>query len=162
RRGRPRSSRRVPNLPSCYSLSSYSYGSMVIRMATAMDPLREMARRHGPRRALTDRSAGFWISWFDLDGLAHAWAKRFEAVGLALANHAASARGCAQALGATEADRWLLCLSPHHVGGLAIFLRSVLCNQPVVTVARFDEAPVLEAIRADRPTLVSLVPTMLV
>jgi O-succinylbenzoic acid--CoA ligase len=222
-------------------------------MATAMDPLREMARRHGPRRALTDRSAGFWISWFDLDGLAHAWAKRFEALGLApgdrvaviepagatfasllhaclrsgatlvpispratapevegaladcrprllvrdgeveeltdpatgdpadacilytsgttgppkgvrltLANHAVSARGCAQALGATEADRWLLCLSPHHVGGLAIFLRSVLCNQPVVTVARFEEAPVLEAIRADRPTLVSLVPTMLV
>jgi o-succinylbenzoate---CoA ligase len=221
-------------------------------MLGGMDSLREIARKHGPRRAVSDRSAGFWISWFDLDGLAHAWAKRFEAAGLGpgervaviepagvrfasllhaclrcgaalvpisprgpaseadrvladcrprllvrdgevellpdpavgdpedvcvlytsgttgppkgvrltLANHAASARGCAQGLGATDADRWLLCLSPHHVGGLAVFLRSVLCNQPVITVARFEEDAVLEAIRTDRPTLVSLVPTML-
>src|SRR5438105_1208518 len=221
-------------------------------MVTVMDPLREVARRHGPRRALIDRSAGFWTSWFDLDGLAHDWAKRFEAavvepgarvavleapgvrfaallhgclrsgvaivpisprapqrevervladarprllvrdgeveqlpdpalgdpadvcvlytsgttgtpkgVRLTLANHVASARACARALGATDADRWLLCLSPHHVGGLAIFMRGVLCNQPVVTLAGFDAAAVLEAIRADRPTLVSLVPTML-
>jgi O-succinylbenzoic acid--CoA ligase len=217
-----------------------------------MDPLREVARRHGPRRALTDSSAGFWISWFDLDGLAHAWAERFQTSGLGpgervaviepagvrfasllhgclrsgaalvpisprapasevdrvladcrprllvrdgeverlpgpaagdpddacvlytsgttgppkgvrltLANHAVSARGCARGLGATEADRWLLCLSPHHVGGLAILLRSVLCNQPVVALARFEVDAVLEAIRAERPTLVSLVPTML-
>jgi o-succinylbenzoate---CoA ligase len=222
-------------------------------MVDPMDPLREVARRHGPRRALVDRSAGFWVSWFDLDALAHEWAKRFEAAGLrpgervaatepagvrlasllhaclrsgaalvpvsprapaaelervladcrprllvrdgeledlpepspgdpgdacvlytsgttgdpkgcrlTLANHAASARGCAQALGATEADRWLLCLAPHHVGGLAILLRSVLCNQPVVALAAFDEDAVLEAIRAERPTLASLVPTMVV
>src|SRR2546427_7624553 len=217
-----------------------------------MDPLREVARKHGPRRAVTDRSAGFWTSWFDLDGLAHAWAKRFEIAGLSpgqrvaviepagvrfasllhgclrfgaaivpvsprapasevdqvladcrprllvrdgelerlpdpapgdpgdacvlytsgttgppkgvrltLANHLASARGCAEGLGTTEADRWLLCLGPHHVGGLAILLRSVLCNQPVVTVPGFEVAAVLEAMRTDRPTLVSLVPTML-
>jgi O-succinylbenzoic acid--CoA ligase len=221
-------------------------------MGIPVDPLREIARRHGPRRAIIDRSASFWISWFDLDGLAHAWAKRFETAGLepgdrvaviepagvtfasllhaclrsgaalvpisprapasevervladsrprllvrdgeveplpdpasgdpgdacilytsgttgppkgvrlTLANHAASARGCAQALEATEADRWLLCLAPHHVGGLAIFLRSVLCNQPVVTVARFEEGLIIEAIRAERPTLLSVVPTML-
>jgi O-succinylbenzoic acid--CoA ligase len=82
-------------------------------------------------------------------------------VRLTLANHVASARGCAQGLGAAEADRWLLCLGPHHVGGLAIFLRSVLCNQPVVALAGFEAGAVLEAIRVDRPTLVSLVPTML-
>ena len=225
---------------------------MVSRMAGRMDPLREIARRHGPRRALSDRSAGFWISWFDLDGLADAWADRFVAHGvgpgervavvepagvrfasilhgclrsgaslvpisprapgseveqilrdcrprllvrdgevegqpdpaagdptdacllytsgttgppkgvrLSLGNHVASARACAQGLGATDADRWLLCLGPHHVGGLAILMRSVLCNQPVVTLARFEVAAVLDAIRADRPTLVSLVPTML-
>jgi O-succinylbenzoic acid--CoA ligase len=84
-----------------------------------------------------------------------------KGVRLTLANHTASARGCAEGLGATDADRWLLCLSPHHVGGLAIFLRSVLCNQPVIALARFEEAAVLEAIRTDRPTLISLVPTML-
>src|SRR5205085_166039 len=84
-----------------------------------------------------------------------------KGVRLTLANHTASARGCARSLGTTDADRWLLCLSPHHVGGLAIFMRSVLCNQPVITVARFAEDSVLEAIRAERPTLLSLVPTML-
>jgi O-succinylbenzoic acid--CoA ligase len=221
-------------------------------VAMVADPLRERARRHGTRRALVDRSAGFWISWFDLDGLAHAWARRFEAEGLrrgervaviepagirfssllhaclrsaaaivpisprapgtevervladcrprllvrdgelerlpgpasgppgdacvlytsgttgpakgvrlTLANHAASARGCQQALGATEHDRWLLVLSPHHVGGLAILVRGVLGNQTVITLARFEEGPVLEAIEAERPTLLSVVPTMM-
>src|ERR1700730_5468191 len=46
------------------------------------DPLRELARRQAARRALVDRSAGFWISWFDLDGLAHAWARRLEGLGV--------------------------------------------------------------------------------
>jgi O-succinylbenzoic acid--CoA ligase len=218
-----------------------------------MDPLRELARRHGRRRAMVDRSAGFWVSWFELDGLAHAWAKRFEAAGLrpgervavvepagirfasllhaclrvgaaivplsprapadeieraladcrprllvrdgeletlpgppavgppgdvcvlytsgttgepkgvrlTLANHVASVRACREALRAGFDDRWLLVLSPHHVGGLAILMRSVLCNQPVITLARFDEAAVLEALAEERPTLMSAVPTML-
>src|SRR2546427_806259 len=125
-----------------------------------MDILREVARRHGPRRALVDRSAGFWVSWFDLDGLADTWAKRFESDDLRQANRVASARGCAEGLGTTESDRWLLCLGTHHVGGLAILIRGALCNQPVVALAGFETGAVLEAIRADRPTLVSLVPTM--
>jgi O-succinylbenzoic acid--CoA ligase len=200
-----------------------------------------------------DRSAGFWVSWFDLDGLAHSWARRLQSAGvqpgervavmepagirfaallnaclrigaallplsprgpdaeahrlledsrprvlvrdgeletlsdpapgdagdlcvvytsgttgepkgvrLTFANHAASARGCARLLGATERDRWLLVLPPHHVGGLAVFMRSVIVGLPVVTLDRFEEKPVLEALDADRPSLVSLVPTMLV
>ena len=216
------------------------------------DPLRDLARRHGPRRAVADRSAGFWATWFDLDDLAHTWARRFDAMGLlpgqrvavmepagirfaallhaclrceaaivpvsprwrqaevervladcrprllvregeveslpepfagpagdacvlytsgttgrpkgvrlTLANHVASARGCQWQLGAREPDRWLLLLAPHHVGGLAMFLRSALCNQPLVTLARFDAQAALEAIESDRPTLVSVVPTML-
>ena len=220
-------------------------------VAMVADPLRVLAARHGPRRALIDRTAGFWVSWFDLDGLAHTWAGRFESLGLrrgdrvaaiepagvrfaallhaclrmgtalvpisprspatevdrvladcrprllirdgepeslpdavsgpggdacvlytsgttgepkgvrlTLANHVASALGCQQVLGSTDADRWLLVLSPNHVGGLAVFLRSVICNQPLVTVARFDEAEVLAAIEAEHPTLVSMVPTM--
>ncbi|MDQ6898910.1 MAG: acyl--CoA ligase [Candidatus Dormibacteraeota bacterium] len=47
-----------------------------------MDPLRQLAARHGPRRALSDRGAGFWVTWFDLDQLAHTWAGRFEAAAL--------------------------------------------------------------------------------
>lgn len=216
------------------------------------DPLRELAAHHGPRRAMVDRTAGFWASWLDLDGLAQAWARRFEAAGLqpgervavvepagirfasllhaclragaamvplsptapeaeleraladcrprlmvregelqelpqpargapqdacvlytsgttgepkgvrlTLANHVASAHGCRQALQATSRDRWLLVLPPHHVGGLAVLFRSLLCNQPVVTLARFEERAVLEALRQERPTLLSVVPTML-
>jgi O-succinylbenzoic acid--CoA ligase len=221
-------------------------------VAMLADPLRERARIQGRQLALVDRSAGFRVSWFDLDGLAHAWARRFEAEGLrpgervavvepagvrfsallhsclrsgaalvpisprapaaevnrvladcrphllvrdgeverlaepaegergdacvlytsgttgtpkgvrlTLANHAASAHGCQQVLAGTERDRWLLALSPHHVGGLAILLRGVLANQAVVTVAHFQERAVLEAIEAARPTLFSVVPAML-
>jgi o-succinylbenzoate---CoA ligase len=222
---------------------------MVLMVA---DPLRDLAARHCQRRGLVDRSAGFWATWFDLDGLAHAWAARFEALGLrqgervaviepagvrfaallhaclrsgaalvpisprapeaeveriladcrpallvregevealtgsaagpvgdacvlytsgttgpprgvrlTLANHVASALGCQRALGTTDHDRWLLCLSPHHVGGLAMFFRAVVCHQPLVTVERFEERAVLEAVQAERPTLLSVVPTML-
>jgi o-succinylbenzoate---CoA ligase len=82
-------------------------------------------------------------------------------VRLTLANHAASAHGCQRQLGAGETDRWLSLLAPHHVGGLAMFLRAAVCNQPLVTLARFEEDAALEAIAADRPTLLSVVPTML-
>jgi len=217
------------------------------------DPLLHVARRQGPRRALVDRSSGFWVSWFDLDGLAHDWARRFRSLGLSpgqrvavvepagvtfaallhgclkagaalvpispgapapevqriladsrpsllvragevseqpepsagtpgdaaivytsgttgsakgvrltLANLVASAEGCEESLGSDESDRWLLCLSPHHVGGLSMFLRSALANQPLITVPRFEEQAVLGAIAAEHVTLVSLVPTMLI
>src|SRR5690348_11687435 len=43
-----------------------------------------------------------------------------------LANHRASARGCIESVGRRSGDSWLLMLSPHHVGGFAIFIRSVL------------------------------------
>jgi O-succinylbenzoic acid--CoA ligase len=221
-------------------------------VAMVADPLRELARRHGPRRGVADRTAGFWATWFDLDGLAHEWARRFESLGLrpghrvavvepagvrfaallhgclrsgativpvsprapdaevervladcrphllvrdgepetlpgafagepgdacvlytsgttgrpkgvrlTLANHVASALGCRRQLGSGETDRWLSLLAPHHVGGLAMFLRAAVCNQPLVTLERFDEGAALEAIASDRPTLVSVVPTML-
>ena len=78
-----------------------------------------------------------------------------------LANHVASAYGCRESLGADDRDRWLLVLAPHHVGGLSMFLRSAVCDQPLVTLARFDEAAVLEAMQREHPTLLSVVPVML-
>jgi O-succinylbenzoic acid--CoA ligase len=84
-----------------------------------------------------------------------------KGVRLTAANHLASARGCQQSLAGTSGDRWLCVLSPHHVGGLAILFRSAYSDQPVVTLPRFDEVQVGEALRRYRPTLVSLVPTML-
>ena len=78
-----------------------------------------------------------------------------------MANHLASAAACRASLQTTEEDRWLLMLQPHHVGGLAIFLRGAAQAQPVIVVPRFDETAVLQAMRQYRPTLVSAVPTMI-
>jgi O-succinylbenzoic acid--CoA ligase len=219
----------------------------------SLDVLRERSRRDGPRRALVDAGAGFWISWFDLDGLATAWARRLERLGLepghrvavrepagarfaallfaclrqgyafvplplqappaevdrvladcgprvlvedgepalqddfapgvegdacivytsgttgsprgvrlTAANLVASAEGCQESLASTPEDRWLLCLAPHHVGGLAIFVRAAVSNQPITIVPRFEEARVLEGLARERCSLISLVPTMLV
>lgn len=220
--------------------------------ASRPDPLPERSRRDGPRRALVDTGGGLWVSWYDLDGLATAWARQLERAGLrpgqrvavrepagvrfAALLHAclrggfalvplpvrapdvaterlladarpravvedgelrlrddaadgdpadaavlytsgttgppkgvrlsaralvASALGCQESLDSTPQDRWLLCLAPHHVGGLAILVRSAVSNQPVVTVSRFAEDRVLEALAREHCTLVSLVPTML-
>ncbi len=86
---------------------------------------------------------------------------RPKGVRLTPGNLVASALGCQESLASTHEDRWLLCLSPHHVGGLAIFVRAAVSGQPLVALRRFDEARVLEAIRRETLTLASLVPTML-
>jgi O-succinylbenzoic acid--CoA ligase len=84
-----------------------------------------------------------------------------KGVRLTAANHTASALGCLESLGGDAQDRWLCVLSPHHVGGLAIFFRSAFADQPLVALPWFDESQVAEALRRYRPSLVSLVPTML-
>jgi len=78
-----------------------------------------------------------------------------------LANHRASARGCIESIGRRRGDSWLLMLAPHHVGGFAIFMRSVLHGQPVVTLPGFDAHAAIAALDAERPTLVSAVPSMI-
>ncbi len=68
--------------------------------------------------------------------------------------------------GVLDDDRWLLCLSPAHVGGLSILTRSLYSRRAVVLFegggplrARMTE---LEgAIRTSRASFVSLVPTLL-
>jgi O-succinylbenzoic acid--CoA ligase len=82
-------------------------------------------------------------------------------VRLTLANHRASAQGLMESLGPGGEDSWLLMLSPHHVGGFAIFMRSVLHGQPIVSLPSFDVEAVIAALRDERPTLVSAVPSML-
>jgi O-succinylbenzoic acid--CoA ligase len=82
-------------------------------------------------------------------------------VRLTLENHKASAQGLMEGLGRGRDDSWLLMLSPHHVGGFAIFIRSVLYGHPVVSLPAFDVDAVAATLRAERPTLVSAVPSML-
>ena len=78
-----------------------------------------------------------------------------------LANHRASARGCMESIGRHRGDSWLLMLAPHHVGGFAIFMRSVLHGQPVVSLPAFDAYAAIAALEAEKPTLVSAVPSMI-
>jgi O-succinylbenzoic acid--CoA ligase len=84
--------------------------------------------------------------------------KRVE---LTYANHAASARASADALGVEEDDRWLCPLPLHHVGGLNVLIRSVINATTVVVHERFDVGRVRDALEAGEATLASLVPTML-
>jgi O-succinylbenzoic acid--CoA ligase len=85
-----------------------------------------------------------------------------KAVGLTYANHLASARASAAALGVEPDDRWLCPLPLHHVGGLNILIRGVISQITVVLHERFDVERVKATFEAGEVTLASLVPTMLV
>ncbi|WP_135805438.1 o-succinylbenzoate--CoA ligase [Halorussus marinus] len=84
-----------------------------------------------------------------------------KAVALTAGNVLSSAVSSAFRLGATPDDRWLLCLSMYHMGGLSVVLRSALYGSTVVLQEGFDAARAADAIAAYDVTGVSLVPTML-
>lgn len=75
-------------------------------------------------------------------------------------NHRASAMASAANLGVEPDDRWLCCLPVHHVGGLAILLRSAIYGTTAVLHPSFDAAAVAESLVSGEATLVSLVSTM--
>lgn len=75
-------------------------------------------------------------------------------------NHRASALASAANLGVEPDDRWLCCLPVHHVGGLAILLRSAIYGTTAVLHPTFDAAAVAESLASGEATLVSLVSTM--
>ena len=72
-----------------------------------------------------------------------------------------SALGSAVALGLDPRERWLCALPLSHVGGLSILLRSTIYATTAVLHERFDTGAVLEALREQEITLVSLVATTL-
>ncbi len=80
---------------------------------------------------------------------------------LTFGNHFWSALGSAFRLGTQPDDRWLVCLPLYHVGGLAILFRACLYGTTVVIQSGFDPVEVDQALREQRISLVSLVPTML-
>jgi O-succinylbenzoic acid--CoA ligase len=87
-----------------------------------------------------------------------------KAVELTTGNSRASATASAFRLGVSPEDRWLLCLSMYHMGGLAIALRSALYGTTAVlqeTGGGFDAEGTAAAIEEYGVTGVSLVPTML-
>jgi len=84
-----------------------------------------------------------------------------KAVSLSMGNVLASAGSSALRLGVLPDDRWLLCLSMYHMGGLSVPLRSARYGTTVVLHRGFDADAVCRAIETDGVTGVSLVPTML-
>jgi len=83
-------------------------------------------------------------------------------VPLTVANHLASARAVAERLQHNAEDCWLLCLPLHHIGGLAIVLRSLIVAGSLYLCGRID-ARQLRRLLAAEPviSLASMVPTML-
>lgn len=73
----------------------------------------------------------------------------------------ASAHASAANLPLGEDDRWLLAMTIAHVGGLSIVVRSLIARSAVVLAGPFHPMTTRDAILVHRPTLVSLVPTML-
>jgi o-succinylbenzoate---CoA ligase len=72
-----------------------------------------------------------------------------------------SALGSAVALGLDQRERWLCALPLAHVGGLSILLRSAIYATTAVVHERFDTDAVLDALREQDITLVSVVATTL-
>jgi O-succinylbenzoic acid--CoA ligase len=73
----------------------------------------------------------------------------------------ASAAASAANLPLTPSDRWLLCLPLAHVGGLSILVRCLAARAAVAIAGPFSASATRDAMARTRPTLLSLVPTML-
>ncbi|RLM59360.1 o-succinylbenzoate--CoA ligase [Halobellus sp. Atlit-31R] len=84
-----------------------------------------------------------------------------KAVRLTTGNLLASAIASVFRLGFDPADRWLVTLSLHHMGGIAPVLRMPLYGMTVVLRSGFDAGPAADDLDRYDATAVSLVPTML-
>ncbi|QKY19200.1 AMP-binding protein [Halolamina sp. CBA1230] len=84
-----------------------------------------------------------------------------KAVTLTMGNLLASATASAFRLGIDPADRWLVPLSLHHMGGIAPILRSTLYGTTAIVRESFEPGGTVDDLREYDATCVSLVPTML-
>ncbi|SET33443.1 2-succinylbenzoyl-CoA synthetase [Oceanobacillus limi] len=75
-------------------------------------------------------------------------------------NHWWSAIGSALNLGLSKEDKWLAALPMFHVGGLSIYLKSVIYGMSVLLFEKFDEKQVHHAIMNRGVTMVSVVTVM--
>jgi O-succinylbenzoic acid--CoA ligase len=82
-------------------------------------------------------------------------------VELTFPNLRASARASHERLELGPEDRWLVSLSPAHVGGLALVTRAAYLGSSLVLAGRFDPGAFLELAAEGRVSHASLVPTML-
>ncbi len=74
---------------------------------------------------------------------------------------AASATVVARRLRLTAGDRWGLCLSPGHIGGLSLLVRAVMTGSSVRLWPSFDAGAVARSILSGKVTHLAVVPVML-
>lgn len=84
-----------------------------------------------------------------------------RALGFTRDAFAASASAVASRLELGPGDRWGLCLSPGHIGGLSLILRAVMTGASVRLWPSFDAGAVARSILAGDVTHLAIVPTML-
>lgn len=84
-----------------------------------------------------------------------------KAVPQTFGNHLASAQGCKQSLGFDDDTIWLSVLPIYHISGLSVILRAIIQGFTVRIEQKFDTQHMLEIIRNERPTHLSLVPQTL-
>lgn len=86
---------------------------------------------------------------------------RPKPVPLTYAHHRSSAMASALRSGVAPDDRWLACLPCHHVGGMAIVLRSLLHGTAFDLVETFEATHVRDYLESLPVTRASFVPTMM-
>ena len=84
-----------------------------------------------------------------------------KALGFTRGTFAASASAVANRLESGPGDRWGLCLSPGHIGGLSLIVRAVMTGSSVRIWPTFDAGAVARAILAGEVTHLAVVPVML-
>jgi O-succinylbenzoic acid--CoA ligase len=128
-----------------------------------LDALLDASRASSSARSAPDEPAFSPVDPSSLFAVVHTSGTTGRPKGAMLTRAAitASAAASAQNLGWNDADRWLACMPLCHIGGLSIVTRCLLARAPFILEPRFDPGSVLEAIRRDRATLLSVVPTML-
>ena len=84
-----------------------------------------------------------------------------RALGFTRDAFAASASAVASRLELGPGDRWGLCLSPGHIGGLSLIVRAVMTGASVRLWPSFDAGAVARSILSGDVTHLAIVPTML-
>ncbi len=86
---------------------------------------------------------------------------KFKSVPVRWSQIEAHVKASAKVLGVREDDNWLVVLPMFHVSGLSIILRTLYNGTRAMIREKFSEQVVLEALKTDEVTMVSLVPTVL-
>jgi o-succinylbenzoate---CoA ligase len=87
-------------------------------------------------------------------------AGRSKPVELTYGNQLWNAIGSGVRIGVAPTDVWLCCLPLHHIGGLAIVMRSALYRTALM-LESFEPERIAKRLASDPVTIISLVPTML-